>query len=447
MQGTAHLRLSQNKIVVGNAEGAESMRVLKTGMRGTDVQEIQSLLNRLGLNPGPIDGVFGNQTRQAVIAFQNRFGLVPDGIVGLNTYRVMESYLNGYDVYFVRPGDSLYTIARGYGVTPALVYAANPSIKENNLTIGERIKVPYGIGVVPTDTAYTYDILKRNVDSLKALYPFIETGVAGQSVLGRNLYYIRLGRGRNQVFYNGAHHSLEWITSPLLMKFAEDFARSYALGQRIAGYSPGEIWDQSSIYLMPMVNPDGVDLVLNGLKPTNPFYSDLIRWNNGSTDFSSDWQANNRGVDLNHNYNAAWEQSKAGEAALGITGPGPTRYSGPYPESEPETQTTTGFTRRHDFRLVLAFHSQGQVIFWNFQNMATQEAREIGEALANVSGYTLEEASGIASYAGYKDWFIKDFRRPGYTVEVGQGKNPLPISQFDDIYSDVLPLLLLASVI
>ena len=425
----------------------EFMRVLRLGMSGTDVMEIQSLLQRLGFDPGPLDGIFGRRTQQAVIAFQRRFGLVPDGIIGLNTYRVMESFLLGYDMYTVQPGDTIFGIASRYGVNPDPIRVANPNIDEYNLIIGQRITVPYGLNVVPTNVDYTYDILQRNVAGLKALYPFIETGIAGQSVLGRNLYYIRLGQGPNQVFYNAAHHALEWITSPLLMKFAEDFSRAYALGQNIAGYVPSEIWDKSSIYIVPMVNPDGIDLVLNGLSPSNPFYNDLIRWNNGSIDFSNDWQANVRGVDLNHNYDAGWEASKAGEAALGITGPGPTRFSGTYPLSEPETRAMVDFTLSHDFRLVLAYHSQGEVIFWNFENMATQEAREIGEALAQASGYTLEEATGIASYAGFKDWFIKQFGRPGYTVEVGRGTNPLPISQFNQIYSDNLPLLLLASVI
>ena len=226
------------------------------------------------------------------------------------------------------------------------------------------------------------------------------------------------------MFYNAAHHALEWITVPVLMKFAEDFARAYALGTTLRGYRPRDIWAQSSIYIIPMVNPDGVDLVLNGLSPDNPYYTDLIRWNNGSTDFSTDWQANIRGVDLNHNYNAAWEASKEGEAALGITGPGPTRFSGAVPVSEPETQTTVGFTNSRDFRLVLAYHSQGEVIFWNFMDMAPPEARTIGEQLAQVSGYELAEATGIASYAGYKDWFTQDYRRPGYTVEVWARQEP-----------------------
>jgi g-D-glutamyl-meso-diaminopimelate peptidase len=232
-----------------------------------------------------------------------------------------------------------------------------------------------------------------------------------------------------------------------MMKFAEDFSKAYVLGRRLAGHDPREIWEQSSIYIIPMVNPDGVDLVLNSLQRSNPNYDDLIRWNKGSTDFSKDWQSNNNGVDLNHNYNAAWEESKRVEAELGITGPGPTRYSGPYPESEPESRTVADFTRSHNFRLVMAYHSQGEVIFWNFENLAPPEAETIGEELSKLSGYELATPEGAASYAGYKDWFIQDYRRPGYTIEVGHGTNPLPISQFDEIYADNLPMLMYAATV
>ena len=232
------------------------------------------------------------------------------------------------------------------------------------------------------------------------------------------------------------------------MKFIEEFSKAYAEGKTLSrGYNVQGIWNTATIYIVPMVNPDGVDLVLNGLSEDNPYYSDLISWNRGSSDFSQNWQANIRGVDLNHNYNAAWEESKEAEAALGITGPGPTRYSGPSPESEPESRAIADFTRSKNFRLVLAYHTQGKVIYWDFLNLAPPEALTIGNALSRASGYLLDETQGIASYAGYKDWFIKDYRRPGYTVEAGLGKNPLPISQFDTIYNDNLELLLLSSII
>ena len=79
--------------------------------------------------------------------------------------------------------------------------------------------------------------------------------------------------------------------------------------------------------------------------------------------------------------------------------------------------------------------------------MSTPEGFYIGEEFARVSGYELSSPEGVASYAGYKDWFIQEWRRPGYTIEVGRGRNPLPISQFDSIYARNLDMLLLSSVI
>lgn len=423
------------------------MRVLRFGSRGSDVMEIQAVLSKIGYNPGIIDGIFGNQTTQAVMQFQRNNGLTPDGVIGANTYRVMQRFLLGYDTYTIKPGDTLYTIARRYYTTINKIITANPGINISNLSIGQRIIVPYGIDIVDTNINYTYEIMERDIQGLKARYPFIETGIAGESVLRKNLYYIKLGNGPNKVFYNASHHGLEWITSVLFMKFIENFSKAYVDGTNLSGYNVRDIWSKSTIYIMPMVNPDGVDLVIDGLQRDNPYYSDLIKWNNGSTDFSRVWQANNRGVDLNHNYDASWNLSKQAEAILGITGPGPTRFSGPYPESEPESKATADFTRRNNFRLVIAYHSQGEVIYWAYSNIIPPDAQKIAELFSKVSGYELSQTSGIASYAGYKDWFIEKYIRPGFTIEVGRGVNPLPISQFNKIYNDNLELLLLAAIV
>lgn len=407
--------------------------------------EVQSVLRKLGFYRGEADGDFGLKTQKAVMEFQKQFGQEPDGIIGNKTRQVLEQFILGYDSYTIRPGDTFYSIAQKFGTDPALIAAANPTHDPYRLISGKKIVVPYGYDIVATDVSYTYDIMMHNIQGLKMRYPFLRVGNIGASVLGRTLYSLRLGVGPNQVFYNAAHHALEWITSPVLMKFAEDYLKAYALGQRIGEYDSRELWSSSTIWLVPMVNPDGVDLVINGLQTNNPYYDRLIRWNDGSTDFSHNWQANIRGVDLNHNYDAAWKQSKQAEAELGISGPGPTRFSGPYPVSEPETRAMVNFTRNHDFRLTMAYHSQGRVIYWNFMNLAPEEAKIIGENLSKISGYTLEQATGVASYAGYKDWFIQDFRRPGYTIEVGEGTNPLPISQFEQIYSENLGMLLYAA--
>ncbi len=424
-----------------------NMRTLRIGMRGTDVMEIQSLLSILGYYKGALDRVFGPQMRNAVIAFQRNFGLTSDGVIGPGTYKVIEKYLLGYDTYSIKPGDTFYKISQRYFTSLPRILAANPNLDPTRLQVGQQIIIPYGIDVVQTNIDYTYEIMERDIRGLKVRYPFLQTGVAGKSVLGKNLYYIRLGKGTNEVFYNGGHHALEWITAPLLMKYLENFSKAYVDGTNIKGYNPREIFNKSSITIIPMVNPDGVNLVLDGLSRDNPYYSQLIRWNNGSTSFSRNWEANIKGVDLNHNYNALFYEYKEVAENMGITGPGPRRYPGPSPESEPESKAVADFTRIHNFRLILAYHSQGKVIYWNFRNMAPPEAKQIAQQFARASGYMLDVPTGAASYSGYKDWFIQTYRRPGYTIEVGRGTNPLPLSQFPQIYRDNEEILLLAAIV
>ncbi len=113
--------------------------------------------------------------------------------------------------------------------------------------------------------------------------------------------------------------------------------------------------------------------------------------------------------------------------------------------TEPESLAIYDFTLSHNFSRVIAYHSQGEVIYWQFQNYNPPNAREIGEAFARASGYSLEDTPYNSSFAGYKDWFIQNYNRPGYTIEVGLGENPLPISQFDKIYNDNLGILVLGA--
>jgi len=219
------------------------MKILKLGSRGPDVKLIQSLLSKIGYNQGPIDGIYGPKTQQAVIAFQRNNNLLASGIVEDSTWQAFQVLLNGYSIYYVQRGDTIYNIARKFYTTAEAIITANPQITPNLIYIGQRLVVPYGIDIVFTDIDYTYDIMERNIFGLKARYPFLEIGTIGKSVLGRNLYYLRLGRGTREVSYNAAHHSLEWITSPLLMKFAENFLKAYATGKTIRGYNIRDIWN------------------------------------------------------------------------------------------------------------------------------------------------------------------------------------------------------------
>ena len=144
------------------------MVILRLGSRGPDVKLLQSLLARIGYNPGAVDGIFGSQTQQTVMAFQRDNGLVPDGIVGPATWNVLWRFLIGYDEYTIRSGDTLYNLARRYYTTVSAILTANPGVDPANLRVGQRITVPYGIDVVFTDIDYTYDIMERDIQGLKS---------------------------------------------------------------------------------------------------------------------------------------------------------------------------------------------------------------------------------------------------------------------------------------
>lgn len=156
---------------------------------------------------------------------------------------------------------------------------------------------------------------------------------------------------------------------------------------------------------------------------------------------------NSTGVDLNLQFPAGWQNAREIKYRQGFNRPAPRDFVGYGPLTEPESLAIYNFTLQHNFRLVLAYHSQGEVIFWQFQNYNPPDSLFIGNQLASVSGYSLEPTPFNSSFAGYKDWFIQNYNRPGYTIEVGLGINPLPLSQFDKIYADNLGILVLGAVL
>lgn len=152
-------------------------------------------------------------------------------------------------------------------------------------------------------------------------------------------------------------------------------------------------------------------------------------------------------MDLNLQFPAGWENAKRIKYAQGYSIPSPRDFVGYGPLTEPEALAVYDFTLSHNFALILAYHSQGEVIYWQFQNYNPPNAFEIGTQLSQISGYSLEDTPYNSSFAGFKDWFIQNYNRPGYTIEVGLGINPLPISQFPKIYSDNLGILILGAVL
>lgn len=299
------------------------------------------------------------------------------------------------------------------------------------------------MAIVRTDINYTSQINSSTIGALKEKYPFIEVGEIGKSVLGNSLLYLKMGAGRKKVFYNAAFHANEWITTPILLKFAEELAEAYSMRQRWYGIDVGRLLRRVTLYLVPMVNPDGVDLVNGAIQSEEILrHTEQIADNYPSIPYPDGWKANIRGVDLNLQFPAEWEMAKQIKYEQGFTTFAPRDFVGEGPLSEPESLAVYNFTLQENFDLILAYHSQGEVIYWKFLDYEPPRSREIALYFGQVSGYTVEETPLTSGYAGYKDWFIQNYNRPGYTIEVGQGINPLPIEQFEQIYRDNIGILL-----
>lgn len=289
----------------------------------------------------------------------------------------------------------------------------------------------------------TYEVLKENLSALCGQYSFLVPFSIGKSVLGKELFCIKWGMGKKRIFLNGAHHGMEWITSWLLLKMLETFCFHYQNGTSIGLTSFSSLYHEVTLAICPMVNPDGVNLQILGLTENLPPLQKtrLKDWNNGSTNFAK-WQANIRGVDLNHNYDAGFQKGLFMQHQQGIYGPGPTRYSGTAPESEPESKAVADFTRSFMPHCAVAYHSQGKEIYYDFAGKATEKAKNLAQEMAEIGGYKAEKPDGMASFSGYKDWVIDTFNVPAFTIEVGLGQNPLPLSQFDEIFNDNLNMLM-----
>ena len=278
------------------------------------------------------------------------------------------------------------------------------------------------------------------IGALCARYRFLTAAPIGRSVLGRNLWGLTLGTGKERVLMAAAFHGQEWLTTLVCLRLCEDLCASLAHNGELDGWDLYRAFAGRSVIFVPQVNPDGVEIALHGSKSALQYAPSVCA---AGGDEQGVWQANVRGVDINHNFNAGWEELQQQEQKNGIFGPAARQFCGTAPESEPETQALAELCRRVRFRHVIALHTQGEEIYWHYGDRTPATSKLLAMVMASASGYTVSHPTGLAAHGGFKDWFIQETGRAGFTLELGRGKNPLPITQLESIYKKAKEMLII----
>ena len=203
------------------------------------------------------------------------------------------------------------------------------------------------------------------------------------------------------------------------------------------------LYHNAMLYVVPTVNPDGIDLVTGAiLKDSIQFRAaEKIARQYPHVPFPEGWKANLSGVDLNLNYPAGWEKAKRIKENLGFSSPSPRDYPGAQPLDQPETSALAAYICCVRPDILLAYHTQGRVIYHTYEEQIPPTSARLAQVFSHLTGYALEPVPPESANAGLKDWFIKRFFRPGFTVEAGLGENPLPLTQLDELVEENIPLL------
>lgn len=269
------------------------------------------------------------------------------------------------------------------------------------------------------DYSHMQSSLKMLMDGQKLL----KCDTLGRSILGRKIPLITLGEGKRAVVYVAAHRGTEAITTGVLLDFIADYLKQYERHATVFEYPLEYLFRERKIYIVPMLNPDGVSYVIDGVEEKNPLRERLLAMNGGSEDFSC-WRANARGVDLNHNYDANFSEYKKQEIAVGIFNGAPEGYSGEFPESEPETAALCRFLRakREEIAGVLTLHLGGEEICCSCADQLTAKSMAAGRVLSRFTGYRLVRPEGLSMQGSLTDWCISALERPSYTLKCGKGE-------------------------
>lgn len=291
-----------------------------------------------------------------------------------------------------------------------------------------------------------YESIRRMVYRIKAGNPQAKVFPIGRSVLGRGIFAVSIGGSQGATAFTGGVRAGDWLTTLLLFRFCENLLKAMEQGSELAGVDVNRAFESRSLVIIPCLNPDGLEIAAHGPETAGVLARRVatIASQSGRKRY---WQANARGVDLNHNFDVGWQAQRQLEQKLGITGPAPARYGGSRPESEPETRALTGFCTANGVRQVYDFQTQGNMIYSGYGPHTPTRAQLMAEVLASSCGYKVCRPRGAGVHGGFAHWFVDKLHRPGFTFKVGSGRIPLTAGELEPIYARLVEAMVLAAMV
>ena len=251
----------------------------------------------------------------------------------------------------------------------------------------------------------------------------------GSSVENTPILAINLGLGKKKILINATHHARELINTILLLDQIQYIVNLYETNASVKDISIRELLNEITFVFVPLVNPDGADLVLNGISSVSNQYINMFSL---KREFFESWKSNIRGVDLNRNYPTGYPSSDT------VNYPGSKGYTGPWYFSEPETCALKDLTESCLFEGSISYHSSGEEIYWEFNQLEEERCRDfqIAKIISEETGYALIEEPRPNRGNGYKDWFIENYKKPALTMEVSPyvGERKVPIKYYQRIF-------------
>ena len=296
--------------------------------------------------------------------------------------------------------------------------------------------------LVKVTEKYTYDQMSQDIQELASRYSsLMKVNTIGTTLDGRNLYEVVVGNinAEKHVLIHGGIHAREYMTPLLIMKQLEYGLAFYGTAS-YEGRLLSDLFNKTAIHYVPMVNPDGVTISQSGIGGIRSeelrrtiqqcYQNDLAQGRTSAAleRYLNYWKANGRGVDLNQNFPADWDEVTSTDMPSYAT------YKGAAPLSEPESQALANLIQSRNWTATISYHSMGNIIYWDYPgNTVSAQSQELANAVSAKTGYRLAGSSG---HGGFKDWLqIKENPIPSLTIEVGSVSCPMPVTEFTDVWN------------